>query len=68
MKREDIKQLLSSKSIKEVASETGYSRSLVYAWLNGTRDNLEIEASVLEKVAEMLEKKKELTERIKNAL
>lgn len=63
-----MKQLLSAKDISEIAKETSYSRSLVYLWFNGNRNNVEIEAKVLEKVAAALERTKELKERIKNAL
>lgn len=63
-----MQSLLSSKAIKEIVTETGYSRTLIYSWFNGTRNNLEIESKVLEKVAIALERTKELKERIKNAL
>lgn len=68
MTRQEMKKLLSAKSIMEIATETGLSRTSVYAWLQGDRHNPEIENCVLKKVAETLEIKKQLTERIQNAL
>ncbi len=68
MERKEMKQLLSAKDIADIAKETNYSRSLVYLWFSGNRNNVEIEAKVLEKVATALERTKELKERIKNAL
>lgn len=68
MERKDMKELLSAKDILNIAKDTDYSRSLVYSWFSGNRNNLDIEAKVLEKVAIALERTKELKERIKNAL
>jgi transcriptional regulator with XRE-family HTH domain len=68
MERNEMKQLLSPKVINEIAQKTGYSKSTIYMWFQGKRNNSEIEAFVLEKVAEKLETTKKLKDRIANAL
>lgn len=68
MKRNEIKDLLPSGYGPKISNLTGFSTAYVYRWVNGKIDNVKIESAIMGYLAEILEEKKKLRERIKQAL
>ena len=68
MERKEIKKMLPIGWVGKIAEETGYSVGYVYHWIQGRKDNAIIEKAIMKYLAEVLEEKKRLIERIKEAI
>lgn len=68
MKREEIKKMLPVGFRKELSNRTGYSLFYIDRWFKYENNNINIEREALKYLAEILEERKVLVERVKAAL
>lgn len=68
MDRKEIKKMLPSGFGPYLASKTGYTTIYIYDWFKGKNNNINIENAALQYLTEVLEKRKELVDRLKSLL
>ena len=68
MTRQEIKELLPPGFAKVIAERSGFSKTYIYQWVQGKKESVKIEMEVMKYLADILEQKKQLLDRIKAAL